>query len=72
MIEFIAFVAQYAAAYDPIFRHHIVYEDKSLFTARGPVWHKSDREKNEISQGLRNVDKTAAWSKSGYHGWGQW
>ena len=69
MIEFIAFVAQYAAGYDPIFRHHIVYEDKSLFTARGPVWHKSDREKNEIPQGLWNVDKTAVWSKSGYHGW---
>ena len=34
--------------YASIFRHLIVYEDKSLFTARGPTWHKSDCKKNEI------------------------
>ena len=51
------------------FRQEVVYEDKSLFKAMGPVWHQKDRRNNEIPQGLRGVDTTATWSKSGYHGW---
>ena len=51
------------------FSHTLVYENKSLFKAHGPVWHKKDRAKNHIPKGLRNVDKTANWSKSAYHGW---
>ena len=52
-----------------VFSHVIAYEDKSLFKAHGPVWHKKERAKNHIPKGLRNVDKTANWSKSGYHEW---
>ena len=33
------------------------------------AWHKKDRARNHIPKGLRNVDKTASWSKSAYHGW---
>ena len=51
------------------FLQEVVYEDKSLFKAAGPVWHQKDRLNNEIPKGLRGVDITAAWSKSGYHGW---
>lgn len=51
------------------FRQEVVYEDKSLFKAAGPVWHQKDRLKDHLPKGLRGVDKTAAWSKSGYHGW---
>lgn len=47
----------------------VVYEDKSLFKASGPVWHQKDRAKDHLPESLRGVDKTATWSKSGYHGW---
>ena len=51
------------------FRQDIAYEDKSLFKAAGPVWHQKDRTRDHLPKGLRGVDKTATWSKSGYHGW---
>ena len=59
--------SQFAIAAE--FLQQVVYEDKSLFTAAGPVWHQKDRLKNHLPEGLRGVDKTATWSKSGYHGW---
>ena len=51
------------------FLQEVVYEDKSLFKAAGPVWHQKDRLKAHLPKDLRGVDKTATWSKSGYHGW---
>ena len=51
------------------FLQEVVYEDKSLFKAAGSVWHQKDRAKDHLPEGLRGVDKTATWSKSGYHGW---
>ena len=51
------------------FLQEVVYEDKSLFKAAGPVWHQKDRLNDHLPKGLRGVDKTATWSKSGYHGW---
>ena len=51
------------------FLQAVVYEDKSLFKAAGPVWHQKDRLKGHLPKGLRGVDTTATWSKSGYHGW---
>ena len=51
------------------FLQQVVYEDKSLFKAAGPVWHQKDRLKDHLPKNLRGVDKTATWSKSGYHGW---
>ena len=67
--EFCEFIADSAVSNGYGFSDALVYEDKSLFKAEGPVWHKKDRLKNHIPKGLRNVDKTAHWSKSGYHGW---
>ena len=37
--------------------------------AAGPVWHQKNRLNDQCPKGLRGVDKTATWSKSGYHGW---
>ena len=51
------------------FLQEVVYEDKSLFKAAGPVWHQKDRSEGHLPKNLRGVDKTATWSKSGYHGW---
>ena len=67
--EFCEFIADWAVSKGYGFSHTTAYEDKSLFKAEGPVWHKKHRAKNHIPKGLRNVDKTAHWSKSGYHGW---
>ncbi len=69
LTEFCEFIADSAVANGYGFSYAVAYEDKSLFKAQGPVWHKKDRAKNHIPKGLRNVDKTANWSKSGYHGW---
>ena len=70
LVEFCEFrVPDWAVSNEYGFSHVIAYEDKSLFKAHGPVWHKKDRAKNHIPKGLRNVDKTANWSKSGYHEW---
>lgn len=52
------------------FLQQVVYEDKSLFkVSAGPVWHQKDRLNDHLPKGLRGVDQTATWSKSGYHGW---
>ena len=67
--EFSEFIADWVVSNGYGFSDDLAYEDKSLFKAKGPVWHKKDRAKNHIPKGLRNVDKTANWSKSGYHGW---
>ena len=47
---------------------HLV-EDKSLFKARGPVWHERMRKAGRIPPRLRNLDTDATWSRSAYHGW---
>jgi hypothetical protein len=45
--------------------------DKSLLTARGPLWHKKDRQKGEIPKRLHGVDTESTWGYSEYHGWVQ-
>ena len=67
--EFCEFIVDSGVSKRYGFSHDLAYEDKSLFKAKGSVWHKKDRAKNHIPKGLRNVDRTASWSKSGYHGW---
>ncbi len=51
------------------FSTEIVYQDKSLFKAKGAVWHQKDRSVNHIPQGIRALDKDTSWSRSKYHGW---
>ena len=45
--------------------------DKSLLAARGPLWHKSDRQKNRIPEKLRGVDRDSDWGCSQHDGWVQ-
>ena len=67
--EFTEFIARHPATVALGFCAEVVYTDKSLFTACGPVWHQRDRRRGHVPAGLRHVDKTAAWSYSRYHGW---
>jgi hypothetical protein len=53
---------------DEFANHHLV-EDKSLFKAKGPVWHQSDRKAGRIPDKLRHLDTDATWGKSAYQGW---
>ena len=47
----------------------VVCQDKSLFKAKGTVWHQKDRNANRIPAGVHALDTDASWSKSHYHGW---
>ena len=67
--EFTAFVGDHVADLDEAFANTYLVEDKSLFKARGPVWHQSDRNEGRIPEKLRHLDTDATWSKSGYQGW---
>jgi len=40
-----------------------------MIKAKGPVWHKKDKEKDIIPEGLRGLDQQATWGKSGVGGW---
>ena len=66
---FTEYIAASQFAREAGFLQEVVYEDKSLFKAAGSVWHQKDRLNDHLPKGLRGVDKTATWSKSGYHGW---
>ena len=66
---FTEYIAASRFAKEAGFLQEVVYEDKSLFKAAGPVWHQKDRLNDHLPKNLRGVDKTATWSKSGYHGW---
>ena len=67
--QFVHFVAQWSSPLGEDFHTEVAYEDKSLFKARGPVWHKKDMQNNHIPDKLRDLDTDATWSKSAYHGW---
>lgn len=67
--DFIAFVGTFAQDLELCFRSKELFEDKSLFKAKGPVWHQKDRKKDHIPDKLRNLDRDATWCKSAYHGW---
>ena len=66
---FIRFIGRWAEELDEAFRNDALFEDKSLFKAQGPVWHREDQKRGHIPDGLRNLDTDATWSKSGYRGW---
>jgi len=38
--QFVAFIGQWASPLGEEFQTEVLYEDKSLFKAKGPVWHK--------------------------------
>jgi hypothetical protein len=43
--------------------------DKMMVKAKGPVWHKKQRQQGLIPQGLRALDQEATWSYSNADGW---
>jgi hypothetical protein len=45
--------------------------DKSLIPAKGPLWHKSDRQAGRIPKGLHGVDRDSTWAYSAHDGWVQ-
>jgi Transposase DDE domain len=49
----------------------VVAVDKSLVAARGPLWHKRDRQQNRIPKGLHGVDRDSTWGYSQHDGWVQ-
>jgi len=67
--DFIAFLGKTSQALGVTMSGKHLNEDQSLFKALGPVWHQSDRKVGRIPEKLRNLDRDATWSKSGYHGW---
>ncbi len=66
---FVAFVGQWAETVDAACGSDVLVVDGSLFKARGPVWHQTDRAQGRVPDKLRNLDQEASWGKSGYHGW---
>jgi hypothetical protein len=49
----------------------VVAVDKSLIAARGPLWHKRDRQAGRIPKGLHGVDQDSTWGCSQHDGWVQ-
>ncbi len=49
----------------------VVAVDKSMSEALGPKWHKKDRKRGVVPEGLRNVDRDSGWGYSAYRGWVQ-
>jgi hypothetical protein len=49
----------------------VVAVDKSLVPARGPPWHRRDRQRGVVPAGRRGrgVDREAAWGYSGHDDW---
>jgi hypothetical protein len=50
-------------------RERIISADKMMNRAKGPVWHKKQKEKGIIPKGLRGIDREATWCKSKTDGW---
>ena len=53
---FILFIGQYAADLSEQFNPRDLVIDKSLFKARGPVWHQADRKAGKVPPHLRNLE----------------
>jgi len=49
----------------------VVAVDKSLVAAKGPLWHKRDRQAGRIPKGLHGVDQESTWGYSQHDGWVQ-
>ena len=47
----------------------VVSADKMMNKAKGPVWHKKQKDLGIIPKGQRGIDKEATWCKSNADGW---
>ncbi|THB80903.1 MAG: hypothetical protein D3926_04825 [Desulfobacteraceae bacterium] len=50
-------------------KDRVVSADKMMNKAKGPVWHKKQKDQGIIPKGLRGIDKEATWCKSKAAGW---
>ena len=66
---FIGYLGDIGVSFDIETPPEVVYQDKSLYKAKGSVWHQTDRNAGIIPDGLRNLDTDASWSTSKYRGW---
>jgi hypothetical protein len=61
-------VAQQAAKVDrQIFSYRWAFIDKSVFRAKGGIWHRMHRLAGLVPHS--SIDTDASWGKSAYHGW---
>ena len=67
--KFVEYIGDFGISLDTETPIEVVFEDKSLYKAQGPVWHQNDRKADHIPEGLRNLDTDATWSTSKYCGW---
>jgi hypothetical protein len=47
----------------------VISADKMITKAKGPVWHKKQKEKAIVPKGLTGIDRQATWCKSNADGW---
>jgi hypothetical protein len=47
----------------------VISADKMMNKAKGPVWHKKQKDKGIVPKKLRALDKEATWCKSNADGW---
>jgi hypothetical protein len=47
----------------------VISADKMMTKAKGPVWHKKQKEKAIVPKGLTGIDRQATWCKSNADGW---
>ena len=66
---FVEYLADFGVSLDVQTPPEVVYEDKSLYKAKGSVWHEKHRKSGHIPEGLRALDRDASWSTSKYRGW---
>lgn len=50
LAQFITFVGDWATPLGEVFSQEVVYQDKSLFKAKGPVWHATDRAADRVPE----------------------
>ncbi len=60
-------LAQEALVFDERFGFRTACVDKSVFRAKGGIWHKKNRLQGIVPH--PSIDTDASWGKSAYHGW---
>lgn len=67
---FVAYLGDWAMVlFNPEMPTEVVYEDKTVYKAKGSVWHQKERCEAHLPDGIRDLDTDARWSKSKYRGW---
>jgi hypothetical protein len=54
---------------DEVVNVGVVSADKMMIKARGPVWHKKQKQQGLVPKGLHGLDRDATWSFSKADGW---